>query len=89
MKKLFLIGLALMILGCSYGGDKIQGYLDEPRTLFEDPVSVEHQQALDDLERVYLRKEITYAQYLEKKKRLEEDYVRDIRGRETMIGDNR
>ena len=82
MKKI-LAFCFIFILGCSYGGDKIQTIMDDPKTLLEDPLSVEHQQALDDLEKEYLHQNITYAEYLERKKQIEEDYARDVQKRET------
>ncbi len=82
---LTIVLLGGLVGGCAYGQEKIRGYLDDPKTLLEDPLSVEHQRALDDLERAYLHKEISYADYLERKRRLEEDYARAVKERRDTI----
>lgn len=82
MKIVVLLFAFYLFAGCSYGTEKIKQYVDDPKSLLEDPLSVSHQQAMDDLESSYLRKKITYAEYLEKKKELEEDYTREVQKRE-------
>jgi hypothetical protein len=85
MKRFLMVIFALVIGGCSYGTEKIKGYVEDPKTILEDPVSVNHQQAMDDLESSYLQKKITYAEYLEKKKQLEDDYQKQAQGRQDII----
>lgn len=84
VKWRFLLGAGLALCVCSCA-DKIQRYMDDPKTLLEDPVSVGHQKALDDLETRFLHKEITYAQYLEQKQTLEDDYTRKVEKRQNII----
>ncbi|MCK5214548.1 MAG: hypothetical protein KAR05_04275 [Candidatus Omnitrophica bacterium] len=88
MKRCVLfILLVLFAVGCSNGGSRIKMYMDDPKTILEDPMSVNHQDALDNLESRYLRKEITYAEYLKKKRQLEEDYAKEAQKmRDTVEG---
>ena len=83
MKKAVVTLLLLVMIGCS--SEKVQSYLSDPGTLLQDPLSVNHQKALDELEGAYLRKEMTYAEYLQKKKQLEEDYSRAATARKNII----
>lgn len=69
--------------GCS--GERILTIMDEPVKLFEDPLSVDYQNDLDTLERRYIRKEISYVDYLEKKRRIEDDYARQVQKRRDTV----
>lgn len=85
MKTYGIVFLIVALTGCASSGNRIKGYLDDPVTILEDPVSVDHQEALDDLERSYLHKEISYAEYLEQKGRLEDSYAQQINKRQKII----
>ena len=82
MKISVLCATFFIFMGCSYD---MQTYVDEPRTLFVDPLTVENTKALDTLEEAYLKKEISYDEYLKKKAMLEEDYAREVQKREKRI----
>ena len=84
MKNSIVILTFLIFIGCSYD---MQTYVDEPRTLLVDPLTVENTKALDALEDAYLKKKISYEEYLKQKAILEEDYARDVQKREKLIGD--
>jgi len=85
--KNYMVSIILLIIGgCSYD---MQTYVDKPRTLLMDPLTVEHNKELDALEESYLKKEIGYDEYLQQKSILEEDYIRDVRRRERRIEDTR
>ena len=79
MKTIIILSFCALLMGCSYG---IEDYINDPRTILSDPLTVDHRQAVNDLERSYLRKEMTYAEYLHEKKEIEEDYARDVQKRE-------
>jgi len=64
MKKSLILLSALVLFGCSYG----QGYLENPKSFIRDPHFTAYKKSRDQLESTYLRKEITYAEYIEKKK---------------------
>ncbi len=76
MKTLLLIVLVLIFAGCV--SEQIQ-------SLVADPHYASYQQKLDSVEQTYLRKEITYAQYLEKKKEIDEQYSKEVQKREQII----
>ena len=69
--------------GCS--GERILTMMDEPVKFLEDPLSVNYQNDLDALERRYLRKDISYVEYLEKKQRIEDDYARQEQKRRDTV----
>ena len=88
MKKIMLIFLVAMMSGCSYGDNGFQEIVDDPGMLLKDPHFAQHQQQLDNLEHSYLRKEITYAKYLEEKRRLEDQYDGEVQHRQNVIENN-
>jgi len=59
--------------------------VEDPGTLLQDPGFANYQQKLDDLEKQYLQKKITYAEYLEQKKKIEEDYEREVKKQKNSI----
>ena len=81
----FCIVTMMALTGCSAGQEKIQTYLENPGKLLEDPHFAEYQKNLDALESRYLAKEITYAEYLEQKKGLDEKYTKEVKDREEII----
>ncbi len=83
MKKLFLCIGAIVLLGC--GSQKIKAYIDDPKTLLADPLTVDLKANMAELERSYAKGEITYADYLEKKKILEDDYTKQVNKRTNWI----
>lgn len=85
MKRLGIVLAFVFLAGCQYSSERIKTYIDDPKTILEDPLSVEHQEAIDALERDYLQKKITYADYLDGKRQLEEDYSRGVQGRRDII----
>ena len=81
-RKILLAVLALALVGCA---DKIEGYLENPQTIVQDPHFGEYQQKLDDLEKKYLSRKITYAEYLEQKKGIDKIYTKEVQHREDII----
>ena len=81
IKKSLLLFCALALFGCSYG----QNYLENPETFIRDPHFTDYKEKRDDLERQYLRKEITYVEYIEKKDRLDGTYDREVQERTNKI----
>lgn len=81
IKKSLLLFCALVLAGCSYG----QNYLKNPEMLIRDPHFADYKEKRDDLERQYLRKEITYVEYVEGKDRLDEKYDREVQERTDII----
>lgn len=83
MKHYFiLIVFSLMLAGCA---DKIQSYIDEPKTFLKDPHFDNYKDGLEALESSYLKKEISYAEYLDKKEKLDNQYSKEVQAREAII----
>lgn len=51
----------------------------------KDPHFAKHQEAMDELERSYLDKKISYSEYSQRKKELEYSYTREVKEREKKI----
>ena len=85
--KFFMVVVvcSFFVASCQYGSEKFQSVMDDPMTLLEDPLTVEHKEAMTDLERAYLNDKISYGEYLEKKRLLEEDYAKEVQHREDWI----
>ncbi len=79
MKKIIGFSLILFLAGCSsYEVEKVESFV-------KDPHYAQHQQALDEIEHQYLQKQISYIDYQEKKKELEENYDKEVKMREEKI----
>ena len=78
MKKGIILFIVLLLGGCSYGTEQL-------KTLLEDPHYMEYRDNRDKLEKSYLDGDITYAQYLDSKKQLDDDYDREVREREEKL----
>ena len=85
MKKMIVVLMALLVMGCA---DKLNSYLDDPGTIIQDPHYAEYQAQLDALEHRYLQKEISYAEYLDKKSQLEDTYTKEVNERTEVIYGN-
>ncbi len=78
MKKIIVFILICLCAGCSYGtklGAK----------LIKDPHYAEYQEQAGELERTYLDGKMTYPEYLEKKKQLDDKYAQEVQEREETI----
>ena len=81
MKKSLLVLSMLVIFGCSYGQD----YLKNPTSFIRDPHFTEYKNNRDDLESSYLNKEITYAEYIEQKNKIDEQYSKEVQERNSKV----
>lgn len=89
MGKGILVVLALLLIGCTYEGTELKEYFKHPRTLIKDPLFVEYKEKRDVLESSYLRKEITYADYVKGMEDLDEIYDKEVQERESKIINSR
>jgi hypothetical protein len=80
MKKTMLVVSAIFMMGCS------ANYLENPQYIVKDPHFEGYQTKKDAIETRYLDKEITYAQYLEDVKALDQEYSKEVQHREDAIG---
>jgi len=81
MKTLLLVLLCALLAGCS----SANSFLDDPGSILKDPHFAEYQRKEVNLERSYLHGQIDYAEFLERKKQLDEDYARDVQSRDAII----
>ncbi|MCB9747643.1 MAG: hypothetical protein H6755_04460 [Candidatus Omnitrophica bacterium] len=83
MKKyLLVVVLSFVLTGCA---EKLQGYIDQPESFFRDPHYDHYKNELEAIESAYLKKEMSYAQYLDKKQELENKYSKEVQEREAII----
>ena len=78
MKKMTVVFMALFFFGCAYGGEQLE-------TLVRDPHYAQYQEKLDALEKSYLHEQISYSEYIDKKKQLEDVYDKEVKEREDKI----
>ena len=81
IKKFLVIICALMLFGCSYGNE----YLENPESFIRDPHFTEYKNNRDELESSYLRKEITYAEYIQQRDKLDDKYTEEVQKRNSVI----
>ena len=77
MNKMIVGFVFLLAAGCSY--------LYDPKTILQDPHYAAYQEKLETLESAYLNNEMTYAEYLEKKKDIDDMYGKEVRDRAAAI----
>ncbi len=86
IKRGIFLTLALVsVLGCASGEQRLEGYLQQPETFLKDPHFTSYKEKLDALESDFLKKKITYAEYLDKKKELDETYAKEVQERSEKI----
>ena len=85
MKKALFIFLMFLLTGCTYEGQALTDYLEDPRAIIKDPHFAEYQKNRDELEGQYLRKDITYAEYVEKMDELDNDYTKEVQERNAIL----
>ena len=64
---------------------KRQDYLKQPHSLIRDPHFTGYKQSRDELESSYLKKEITYAEYIEQKTEMDNKYTKEVQKRNSII----
>lgn len=86
VKKMMLLFLVSAIVGCTYAGEReLRDYINEPSAIVQDPHFGNYKERLDEVEKQYLEKAITYAQYLEQKTALDEQYNKEVGERTQKI----
>ena len=83
----YIVALLFVVLlsSCTYKGQNLETYIEEPETIIKDPHYASYQEQSDSLEKEYLSKKITYADYLDKKKILDEKYTKEVQNRDAII----
>ena len=85
MKQGLIILFLVLLAGCAETTNRLESIVDDPGTILQDPGFANYQQKQDDLEKEYLQKKITYAEYLQRKNKIEEDYARDIKKQKNSL----
>jgi hypothetical protein len=86
MKKIFLLLLpVVLLLGCSYEGQKLRTYFESPKAFIKDPHFSDYKEKRDALESQYLSKELNYVDYTKQMTALEDKYSQEIQKRESII----
>lgn len=88
VKKGLLVVLAVLLVGCTYEGQKLSTYFDSPRSLIKDPHFTSYKEKRDALESQYLQREISYADYVEKMDALDDSYAKEVKERDAKITAN-
>ena len=88
MKKILFVMMAGFLMGCASGADTVKSLIEDPPALLRDPQFSSYQEQVENLERSYLHKEISYADYLERRRRLDDDYNQVIQERQRTIENN-
>ena len=83
--RLIVLILVFLAGGCASTTERIESIVDDPGTILQDPGFANYQQKLDDLEKQYLQKKITYAEYLEQKNKIEEDYAKEVQKQKNSL----
>lgn len=79
MRILLIFLLVIFLTGCTYDEAK------RLTTFMEDPHYAQYKKQLDSLEKSYLDKEISYAEYLRRKEQIDEQYTKEVQKRERII----
>lgn len=81
MKFAIMFVVVLALAGCTH---------DNPvQHLIQDQEFAGYKETLDQLEKDYLRKRITYADYLQKKQQVDEEYQKQIETRRHQLENSR
>lgn len=89
MKHMIGVVMAAVVLGgCSGSQVHVESMLDHPPKILEDSLYEETQSHLDAVERRYLNREISYAEYLRQKAEWEEYYQQQTEHRAGIVDGN-
>ena len=87
-RGMIMLIFAAALAGCSVGQEKAELYLDNPEYIIKDHDFSDYKDKLDKLESSYLAKEMTYAEYLEKKEDLDKMYDKSVKDRNQKISND-
>ncbi len=85
MKKLVALLMLVLCAGCSYEGKTFEDYMHDPGAIIKDPHYSSYKEKRDALESQYLNKKITYPEYIEKVKALDNKYNQEVDKRNRII----
>jgi hypothetical protein len=82
MRKEFLLVCMIFLGGCA---ESLETYVNNPSEIVRDPHFKQYEQSLAGLESDYLNKKITYVEYVEKKKQMDDQYTQEVEERNDII----
>jgi hypothetical protein len=82
MKKQWLLVCVIFLAGCA---ESLETYVNDPSEIIRDPHFKQYEQSLAALESDYLNKKITYAEYVEKKKEIDDQYTQEVEERNDVL----
>jgi hypothetical protein len=86
MKKAMLLFLMLILTGCTFIQEEmLEDYSYGPIGWIKDPHFARYKKDCEALESLYLKDNISYAEYLEKKKALDDKYDMEVHERNAII----
>ena len=86
MKRTVIVLMGLIFAaGCSYKGEDLNTYLENPSQIIKDPHFSHYQEKRDSLESQYLSKEISYADYVKQLEELDDQYSKEVQDRTDII----
>ena len=85
MRQFILLSILFLFVGCTYQGESLSNYLDDPKSIIKDPHYTQYKKKRDAVESLYLRKEITYADYLKQIKEIDDNYLKEVKERTDII----
>lgn len=86
MKKAILLFLMLILTGCTFIREEmLENYSYGPVGWIKDPHFAHYKKDCEALESQYLKENISYADYLEKKKVLDDKYDLEVQERNAII----
>ena len=75
------------LVGCTYQGKPLHEYLEDPRSIIQDPHFTEYKAKRDNLEHLYLTDQISYAEYVKQVDELDNTYNREVEERNAKLQD--
>ena len=88
MRKMSIVFLGVLLTGCTYQGKSLESYVYDPASIIQDPHFAGYKEKRDALESQYLRKEISYADYLKQVEELDAKYNGEVKSREMKLDQN-
>ena len=87
MKRVVFLLFSLFLAGCTYQGKPLHEYLEDPRSIIQDPHFTEYKAKRDNLEHLYLTDQISYVDYVKQIDDLDNTYTKEVKERNAKLQD--
>lgn len=89
MKNIIILLIVVCFAGgCSHGKSRVGLMIENPPKILRDPLYTDYNARVEELERLYLNQEISYAEYMKKKGVLEDQYSQEADRRKLIVEGN-